>query len=134
MTALWEWERKPRLLVIENSLDLGNFLNVYLSGLGAEVVVLDRGYDGLSLFSSHVFDLVILDVMLPDIIGYEVLKSIKASGSGVPVFFLTQHPDTVKGLELGADDYILIPFDAEELLFRIKVGLRHRVGYHRSAV
>ncbi len=133
MTALWDLERKPRILVVENSVDVGNMLHVYLTGLGADVTVRDRGGEGLALFSAGVFDLVILDVLLPDANGFEVIRSIRASGSRVPVFFLTQHPDVNQGLELGADDYILLPFDAEEFAFRVRVGLRHRMKDLRSA-
>jgi DNA-binding response OmpR family regulator len=126
MTTLWNLERKPRLLVVENDREVGNILKVYLTNLGAEVNLTDRGNDCLVLFFHHVFDLVLLDVMLPDLNGFEVIKEIKASGSRVPVFFLSRNPNVNQGLELGADDYIRLPFDIEELAFRIKVGLRYR--------
>jgi two-component system, OmpR family, copper resistance phosphate regulon response regulator CusR len=133
MATLWDLERKPRLLVVENDREVGNILKVYLTSLGAEVNLTDRGNDGLTRFFSQVFDLVLLDVMLPDLNGFEVIKSIKESGSRVPVFFLSQDPNVKQGLELGADDYILMPFDIEELAFRIKVGLRYRGKDLRSA-
>ena len=136
MTTLWDLERKPRLLVVQNDIDVGNLLEVYFTGLEAEVTVSTGGSEAIALASRQMFDLVLLDIYLPDISGYDVLRSIRASGNRVPVFFLTQRnqqSDKLKGLELGADDYITMPFDIEELLFRLKIALRHRSDYLKSA-
>lgn len=136
MTTLWDLERKPRLLVVQGDTDIGNFLRKYFTGLDVEVTVITRGSEAIALSSSQIFDLVLLDISLPDIYGYDVIKSIRASGNKVPVFFLTQRDeqsDKLQGLELGADDYITMPFDIQELLFRVKIALRHRSEYLKSA-
>jgi len=137
MLEFWELKRKPRLLVVEDDNDIGNLLKLCFTDRGMDVTVTVMGREGLALFSTQLFDLVMLDVNLPDIDGFEVMRAIKASGDrNVPVYFLTQkdeRADKLEGLGLGADDYITKPFDIEELKLRVNTGLRHRQNYLKAA-
>jgi len=131
MTTVWSLNRKPRLLVVEDDIDLGNMFKIYF-GSTAEVTIVTGAVDGLAQYSSHLFDLVILDVELPGLDEYEFMKSIRAASQKVPVLFLTQKDspfDTLNGLEMDADDYVRKPFDIEEVKTRIMIGLRYRVKY-----
>jgi len=133
----WELQRKPRLLVVEDDNDIGTLLKLCFTDLGMDVTVCVMGREGLALFSTELFDLVMLDVNLPDIDGFEVLRVIKSSGDkNVPVYFLTQKDERaakLEGLGLGADDYILKPFEIEELKLRVNIGLKHRQNYLKVA-
>ena len=137
MEEFWEFNRKPRLLVVEDDNDIGNLLKLCFTDLGMDVTVTVMGREGLALFSTELFDLVMLDVNLPDIDGFEVMRVIKTSGDrNVPIYFLTQkdeRADKLEGLGLGADDYITKPFEIEELKLRVKIGLRHRQNYLKVA-
>ena len=129
----WQLNRKPRLLVVEDDNDIGNLLKLCFTDQGMDVTVTVMGREGLALFSTQLFDLVMLDVNLPDIDGFEVMRGIKTcKDRNVPVYFLTQkdeRADKLEGLGLGADDYITKPFEIEELKLRVKIGLRHRQNY-----
>ncbi len=129
----WELKRKPRLLVVEDDNDIGNLLKLCFTDLGMDVTVTVMGREGVALFSTQLFDLVMLDINLPDLDGFEVARVIKSSGNkNVPVYFLTQRDERtyrLKGLELGADDFITKPFDIEELKLRVNIGLKHRQNY-----
>ncbi len=133
----WELKRKPRLLVVEDDNDIGNMLKICFSELGMDVTVTVMGREGLALFSTQLFDLVMLDVNLPDIDGFEVVRVMKSSSNkNVPVYFLTQRDERasrLEGLGLGADDYITKPFEIEELKLRVNIGLRHRQNYLKAA-
>ena len=133
LPEFWELERKPRLLVVEDDNDVGNLLKICFTELGMDVTVTVMGREGLALFSTQLFDLVMLDVNLPDIDGFEVMRVIKSSSNkNVPVYFLTQRDERaykLEGLGLGADDYITKPFDLEILKLRVKTALRHRQNY-----
>jgi DNA-binding response OmpR family regulator len=133
----WDLKRKPRLLVVEDDNDIGNLLKICFTELGMDVTVTVMGREGLALFSTQLFDLVMLDVNLPDIDGFEVMRVIKnSSNQNVPVYFLTQRDERVyklEGLGLGADDYITKPFDLEILKLQVNRGLRHRQNYLKVA-
>ncbi len=133
----WQLKRKPRLLVVEDDNDIGNLLKLCFSELGMDVTVTVMGREGVALFSTQLFDLVMLDVNLPDINGFEVARIIKSSSNqNVPVYFLTaqgERASRITGLELGADDYIVKPFELEELKLRVSVGLKHRQNYLKVA-
>ena len=91
MPDFWELNRKPRLLVVEDDNDVGNLLKLCFTDQGMDVMVTVMGREGLALFSTQLFDLVMLDVNLPDIDGFEVMRVIKTSSNkNVPVYFLTQ--------------------------------------------
>ena len=116
-----------RILVIEDELKTGSYLKQGLVEAGFVVDLAANGVDGLHLASTGQYDLAILDVMLPGIDGWQVLQGIRQAGREMPVLFLTardQVEDRVKGLELGADDYLVKPFAFSELLARVRTLLR----------
>ena len=120
---------KPRLLVVEDDIDIGNMLKIYFSGLEFDVDVAIRGSDALDKTKKVLPHLIVLDIMLPDIDGYEVCRTLRTNTrtSHIPVIFLTQkdeRSDKLQGLELGADDYITKPFDIEELKLRVQGAIR----------
>jgi DNA-binding response OmpR family regulator len=81
----WELERKPRLLVVEDDNDIGNLLKICFTELGMDVTVTVLGREGLALFSTQLFDLVMLDVNLPDIDGFEVMRVIRSSSKSITI-------------------------------------------------
>jgi len=118
-----------RLLVVEDDLDIANMLKIYFTGLQFDVDVANRGSDALEKTKKVLPHLIVLDIMLPDIDGYEVCRTLRTSTrtSHIPVIFLTQRDersDKLQGLELGADDYITKPFDIEELKLRVQGAIR----------
>jgi two-component system copper resistance phosphate regulon response regulator CusR len=116
-----------RLLVIEDERKTARYLRQGLAENGFAVDVAARGEDGLRLAQATEYDLLILDVMLPGRDGWSVLAELRRAGKQTPVLFLTARdavPDRVKGLELGADDYLVKPFAFAELLARIRSVLR----------
>jgi PleD family two-component response regulator len=118
-----------RLLVVEDDLDIANMLKIYFTGLQFDVDVANRGKDALEKTKHVLPHLIVLDIMLPDIDGYEVCRTLRTSmrTSHIPVIFLTQkdeRSDKLQGLELGADDYITKPFDIEELKLRVIGAIR----------
>ncbi len=120
---------KARLLVVEDDVDIANMLKIYFSGMEFEVDVAHRGRDALEKTKHVLPHLIVLDIMLPDIDGYEVCRNLRTSTrtSHIPVIFLTQKDergDRLQGLELGADDYITKPFDIEELKLRVQGAIR----------
>jgi Response regulators consisting of a CheY-like receiver domain and a winged-helix DNA-binding domain len=117
-----------RILIIEDEADIANYLRRGLSFEGFSVEVAGDGPSGLAAARERPPDLVVLDLMLPGLDGLEVAKRIRTV-SDVPIIILTARdavPDRVKGLESGADDYLVKPFAFDELLARIRVQLRRR--------
>jgi DNA-binding response OmpR family regulator len=120
---------KKRLLVIEDDIDVAEMLIVYFSGQGYEVFNAMSGREGISMARSRFPNLILLDVMLPDMDGFDVCLSLRTTTltKNIPTIFLTQRDrraDKVRGLELGADDYITKPFDMEELRLRVQGSLK----------
>ena len=116
---------KGRLLVVEDDQDISNMLNIYFSGQGYDVDIAPRGEVALDKTRQIMPHLIVLDIMLPDIDGYEVCRRLRINTrtSHIPIIFLTQkdeRSDKLQGLELGADDYITKPFDIEELRLRVQ--------------
>ena len=116
---------KARLLIVEDDFDISNMLRIYFSSQGYDVDVAPRGSDALEKTRMGMPRLIVLDIMLPDINGYEVCRNLRLNTrtSHIPVIFLTQkdeRSDRLQGLELGADDYITKPFDIEELKLRVQ--------------
>ena len=124
-----------RLLVIEDDRSVADYLQQGLGESGFVVDVARDGIEGRYLASQGRYDVVLLDVMLPGIDGFEVLKAIRASG-GAPVLMLTARDrieDRVKGLEEGADDYLVKPFAFSELLARVGALLRRGQSPYQAA-
>jgi len=116
-------------LVVEDDVDIGNMLKIYFSGMDFDVDVAVRGSEALEKTKQVLPHLIVLDIMLPDIDGYEVCRKLRTNmrTSHIPVIFLTQRDersDKLQGLELGADDYITKPFDIEELKLRVQGAIR----------
>jgi DNA-binding response OmpR family regulator len=116
---------KSRLLIVEDDFDISNMLRIYFSGQNYEVDIAPRGSVALEKTRQNLPHLIVLDIMLPDIDGFEVCRILRTSTrtSHVPIIFLTQkdeRSDKLQGLELGADDYVTKPFDIEELKLRVQ--------------
>jgi DNA-binding response OmpR family regulator len=127
---------KGRILVVEDDFDISNMLRIYFSGQGYDVQVAPRGGDALTLTRKQLPQLIVLDIMLPDMDGYAVCRELRQTTrtSHIPIIFLTQkdeRSDKIAGLELGADDYITKPFDIEELKLRVKNAIE-RVDREKS--
>jgi two-component system phosphate regulon response regulator PhoB len=119
-----------RLLVIEDERDLQEVLEYNLRSAGHEVLTAMRGAEGLRLARERQPDLVLLDLMLPDLSGTEICRALKADPAtrDIAVIMLTakgEEIDRVVGFELGADDYVIKPFSMRELLLRVQARLRH---------
>jgi two-component system, OmpR family, response regulator MtrA len=115
-----------RILVVEDDPSIREVTAIGLGAAGFEVVTAADGVEGLERFRSEPIDLVLLDIMLPRLDGYEVCRQIRRT-STVPVVMLTARGDTIDvvvGLEAGADDYVRKPFDLPELIARIRAALR----------
>ncbi len=116
---------KGRILVVEDDFDISNMLRIYFSAQGYEVQVAPRGGEALSMTRKQLPNLIMLDIMLPDMNGYDVCRELRTTTrtSHIPIIFLTQRDersDKIQGLELGADDYVTKPFDIEELKLRVQ--------------
>lgn len=120
-----------RLLLVEDDETLRFIVKDNLERNNFHVTVAENGEIGLHLYNSEEFDLVILDVMLPKIDGFQVAKSIRETNEQIPIIFLTARSmseDKITGLSIGGDDYITKPFSMEELLLKIRVFLK-RSGF-----
>jgi DNA-binding response OmpR family regulator len=120
---------KPKILVVEDDLDVAEMLNAYFRVQGYEVFTVNWGEDGVRACQTINPNLVVLDIRLPDIDGYEVARRLRTDRrtQDVPIIFLTEkrdRMDRLHGLELGADDYITKPFDVQELRLRVRNALR----------
>lgn len=121
---------KKKILVVDDEKNIGDILKINLEKEGYSVLVAMDGEEGLSLALSENPDLVLLDVMLPKMDGFEVCKKIRQK-SEIPIVMLTarsEEIDKILGLELGADDYVTKPFSVRELLARVKANLRRTVA------
>jgi diguanylate cyclase (GGDEF)-like protein len=124
---------KGRILIVEDDFDISNMLRIYFDSQGYETLVAPRGEEGLEMCRRRLPNLVILDIMLPDINGYEVCRLLRENlrTSHIPIIFLTQkdeRSDQIAGLELGADDYVTKPFDLQLLLLRVQRAIQ-RAGW-----
>src|SRR5512133_2334578 len=117
------------IIVIEDEVDLQSVLEYNLKQAGYSVTLAGRGQDGIKAVQQHIPDLILLDLMLPDISGIDVCRTLKSQPStkGVPIIMVTargEEIDRVVGFEIGADDYVVKPFSVRELLMRISAILR----------
>jgi two-component system OmpR family response regulator len=120
-------DQVPRVLVVDDELNIRELVQVALKFHGCAVSVAATGRDALRLAETSSPDLIVLDVMLPDIDGFEVCRRLRAAGNEVPVIFLTARDtssDTVTGLAIGGDDYVTKPFSVEALVARVRAVLR----------
>ena len=116
-----------KLLIVEDENKTADYVRQGLMEAGFVVDLARNGLDGHHMAMTEAYDLIILDVMLPDIDGWRILQSVRTAGNQVPVLFLTARghvDDRVQGLELGADDYLIKPFVFAELLARVRTLLR----------
>jgi DNA-binding response OmpR family regulator len=122
-------EVKSTILIVEDDLDIADMLNAYFRVQGYEVQTVNWGEDGVRACQTNAPDLVILDIRLPDIDGFEVARRLRSNRKTqeIPIIFLTEkreRGDRLKGLELKADDYITKPFDIQELRLRVRNALQ----------
>jgi len=126
-----------KLLIVEDEIKTGEYLKQGLNEAGFMVDLLHNGLDGYHHAMTESYDLLILDVMLPDLDGWQVLKSLREAGKVMPVLFLTARDsvdDRVKGLELGADDYLVKPFAFAELLARVRTLIRRGTNPENESI
>jgi PleD family two-component response regulator len=128
---------KDHILVVEDDVDVSNMLRSFFGSHGYKVSVAARGQDALDACRRNLPDVIVLDIMLPDIDGYEVCRRLRSNlrTNRIPILFLTQRnelSDKIAGLQLGADDYITKPFDIEELKWRVQNALQ-RARYENLA-
>ena len=125
-----------RILLVDDEQPIQTLLSFPLQRDGYEVVQAADGPEALERFDEQVFDLVVLDVMLPDLDGFEVIRLLREGGARIPVVFLTARDSTddkIRGLTLGGDDYVTKPFSLDEVLARIRAVLRRSTGPQRPA-
>lgn len=119
-------EKRKKIMVIDDDENIAELISVYLAREGYETIKYNKGTDAIRDFPKITPNLVILDLMLPEMDGYDICREIRKM-SDVPIIMVTAKGETfdkVLGLELGADDYIVKPFEAKELLARVKAVLR----------
>jgi two-component system copper resistance phosphate regulon response regulator CusR len=125
-----------KILIVEDEAKTGDYLKQGLGEAGFVADLVRNGLDGMHAGLAGDYELIILDVNLPGLDGWQVLKALRAAGLDLPVLFLTardQVEDRVKGLELGADDYLVKPFAFSELLARVRTLLRRGRSYDHEA-
>jgi DNA-binding response OmpR family regulator len=116
-----------KVLIVEDEVKVANFISKGLEEEGYTVEVAYDGKKGIELIQGFTFDVVLLDLMIPEVDGLEVLKNIRARGIDTPVLIITaksSKADVIKGLDTGSDDYLTKPFSFDELLARIRALLR----------
>ncbi len=122
-------EAKSKILIVEDDLDVAEMLNAYFRVQGYDVFTVNWGEDGVRAAQTVLPDLMILDIRLPDIDGYEVARRVRTDRrtNEIPIIFLTEKReriDRLQGFEVGADDYITKPFDVQELRLRVRNALK----------
>src|ERR1700737_3304979 len=128
-TPSTDGRRQPdaRLLVVEDEPNILELLSASLRYAGFEVVTAAAGTEAVQAAQRHRPDLIVLDVMLPDMDGFDVIRRLRGGGARIPVVFLTARDSTedkIRGLTLGGDDYVTKPFSLEEVIARIRAILR----------
>jgi two-component system cell cycle response regulator CtrA len=126
-----------RVLLVEDDLAMARSIEMMLSGEGFNVYATDLGEEGLDLGKIYDYDIIVLDLNLPDMHGYDVLKKLRNSKVETPILILSgmsASDDKVKGLVFGADDYLTKPFDKSELVARINAVVRRARGHSQSSI
>lgn len=126
-----------RVLIIEDNHSTAQTIELALAKQGIICDISDLGEDGFEISKLYDYDLVILDVMLPDTSGLDILKKMRATKKQVPVLILSglgTSEDKIKGLGIGADDYLSKPFNTEELIARVKAIIRRSKGHSESVI
>ena len=119
--------KKSKILLIEDDPDLGSLLCEFLKLNEFSVDLANTGEKAVKMFRDNSYDLITIDIMLPDINGFELAKNFKSTNSRIPFIYITaknRKEEVIAGLKSGAQDYITKPFDPEELVLRIKIALR----------
>src|SRR5436305_8858228 len=137
METLTDARQRPdaRLLVVEDDPNILELLSASLRYAGFDVVTAAAGTEAVQAAQRHRPDLIVLDVMLPDMDGFDVIRRLRGGGARIPVVFLTARDateDKIRGLTLGGDDYVTKPFSLEELTARIRAVLRRSGGDRES--
>jgi DNA-binding response OmpR family regulator len=125
---------RSRILVVDDELALRRLLRAYLAKEGFEVLEAATGQQALTVMREGGVDLAVVDVMLPEVDGFEVVRRIRAASS-IPIIILTargEETNRVAGLELGADDYVVKPFSAPEVVARVRAHLRRARGFEEA--
>ncbi|MDR6224038.1 response regulator transcription factor [Desmospora profundinema] len=118
--------KKTQILIVDDESNMRNLLRLYLTQNGFDVMEADNGFNALELMDQESFDLIILDLMMPGMDGWEVCSQIRETRQ-TPILMLTARTETqdrVRGLNIGADDYLVKPFEPEELIARVHALLR----------
>ncbi|MFZ4763071.1 MAG: response regulator transcription factor CtrA [Alphaproteobacteria bacterium] len=126
-----------RVLLVEDDSSTARSIELMLKSEGFVVDVTDLGEDGLEIGKLYDYDIILLDIMLPDIDGYEVLRRLRAGRVATPILLLsglTELDAKIKGLGFGADDYVTKPFDKRELIARIQAIIRRSKGHSQSII
>jgi len=126
-----------RVLLVEDDLAMARSIEMMLSGEGFNVYATDLGEEGLDLGKIYDYDIIVLDLNLPDMHGYDVLKKLRNAKIETPILILSgmsESDDKVKGLVFGADDYLTKPFDKSELVARINAVVRRARGHAQSSI
>jgi two-component system cell cycle response regulator CtrA len=126
-----------RVLLIEDDSSAAKGIELMLKSEGYIVDITDQGQDGLEIGKLYDYDIIILDLMLPDMDGYEVLKRLRAGKVNTPILILSglsEMDNKIKGLGIGADDYLTKPFDKRELVARIQAIVRRSQGHAQSTI
>jgi DNA-binding response OmpR family regulator len=130
MYITWGWDTM-NILIVEDEQDIRELLEIHLSKEGYNIFTAEDGVQALNIFQNKDIDIALLDVMIPKIDGFEVLKKIRET-SEIPVVFITareEESDKIRGLGLGADDYVIKPFSPIEVTARVKAQLRRYYKY-----
>jgi two-component system, OmpR family, KDP operon response regulator KdpE len=122
--------KELRVLVVDDEPAIRRFLRASLGAQGYQILEAQSGQTALEMFRRNTPDVVVLDLGLPDLDGFDVIKALRDGGSAAPIIVLSSRTDEagkVRALDLGADDFVTKPFGVEELLARIRAALRHRL-------
>ena len=126
---------KKKILLVEDDNNFGSILRDYLTLHSYKTTLARNGIEGLEKFRKHNYDLCILDVMMPFKDGFSLASDIRAINDEVPLIFLTAKSlkeDVIKGFKIGADDYLIKPFDSEILLFKIKSIFKRKISFKKA--